>query len=334
MVAALRAGIGVFSALCCLAVIIVIVKLKRYSVPSQRLVLYLAIAAMLHSVSYSFARVNYYTPRYLYDGYCYFGGFFSLYSSWVEVLALFCLTFNLFYNCVMIRMPPLWLERAYLVVMYGLPLVWSWVPFLFHTYATAKGWCDMRMVDENCNPFLLGLITRFALWYGPLYLVLFLCFLASIIAAIRIRKWYGTIFSNGGDNSRLKLKNEILTLIGYPVVYLLLTVFSLANTIYSAVYFENTTTLLVLWYLRVLTATFRGAVIAVVYALDSCSRKWNTPGTVNSLPSFCQCLRRNKINSENECLLDESITPKVYSDNSWIKVDLEERVHESALVKT
>ena len=106
-VAALRAGSGIFSALCCLAVIIVIVKLKRYSLPSQRFVLYLAIAATFHSVSYAFARVNYYTPRYIYDDYCYFGGFFNIYSSWVEVLALFCLTFNLFYNGVMIRIPPL-----------------------------------------------------------------------------------------------------------------------------------------------------------------------------------------------------------------------------------
>ena len=89
--------------------------------------------------------------------------------------------------------------------------------------------------------------------------------------------------------------------------------------------------LLFLWYLHVLTSTFRGAVIAVVYAIDSCSRKWNTPGNNNNSPSFCQCWQRN---NENEYLLDESVTPKMYSDSSWVKVDIEEWAHESAQVKT
>ena len=317
-VAALRAGTGVFSALCCLAVIIVIVKLKRYSKAAQRLVLYLAIAATFHSISYTFARVNYYTPRYIYDDYCYFGGFFNFYSSWVEVFALFCLTFNLFYNGVMIKKPPLWLERAYLVVMYGLPLLWSWVPFLFQTYATTEGWCDTRLEDENCNPFLFGTVMLFA-WYVPVYLVLFLCCLTSIVAAIRIRNlyMYGTVLKDP------ELKNSVLTLIGYPIVYLLLTVFSLANAIYTAVDRDNTTASLVLWYLRVVTSPFRGAVIAVVYAIHSCVHNKNDSRRDEHLsllgdPNF------SSDGAYHTCK----------SDASWLNISVKERVQESRFANT
>ena len=217
----------------------------------------------------------------------------------------------------MIRIPPLWLERAHLVVMYGLPLTWSWVSFLFHTYGTTEGWCDTRLVDENCNPFLFGIIMKFA-WYGPMYLVLFLCCLTSIIAALRIRKWKRTVLNIKGSNSSLKLKDEVMTLIGYPIVYLLLTVFSLANAIYTAVDYEITTASLVLWYLHVVTSPFRGAVVAVVYAIDSCSRKWS--------------IQRNKKDPDSESLLGPSVTTKVYSDDSWLKASIEESV--SGSVKT
>lgn len=290
-VAAIRAGMGVFSALCCLAVITVIVGFKKYSFFSQKLILYLAIAALFHSLSYSLARINYYTPRYLYDDYCYFGGFINLYSSWVEVLALCCLTFNVFINSVLDRWPASWLQYMYLVLMYGCPLLWCWLPVLHHTYATTKGWCDLRVVDENCKNFPFGYILWFAVWYVPVYIVLFVCFLATIVSAVSIHRrskmWYG-IYNPNQQQSELRLKNEVKPLIWYPIVYLMLTMFSLANTIDITIEPEKATD--VLWYLHVITSPLKGAFIAVVYALDSDTRKRISPRRIYSL---C-CARRGE----------------------------------------
>ena len=72
--AAIRASIGLFSFFCCLGVVLVIVLYKKYKFFIQRLILYLAVAALVHSISYTLARVNYYTPRPIEDPYCYFGG--------------------------------------------------------------------------------------------------------------------------------------------------------------------------------------------------------------------------------------------------------------------
>ncbi len=294
IVAAIRAGMGVFSALCCLIVIAVIVGFRKYSFFSQRLILYLAIAALFHSLSYSLARINYYTPRYLYDNYCYFGGFINLYSSWVEVLALCCLTFNVFINAVLDRWPASWLHYVYLVFMYSCPLLWCWVPILKHTYATTKGWCDLRVVDENCTTFPFGNILRFTVWYAPLYIVLFFCFLATIIAAVSIHRrskmWYG-IYNPNHQQKESRLKNEVKPLIWYPIVYLLLTVFSLANRVDIAVNPDNTT--IVLWYFHVFTSPLRGAFVAIVYALDPETRKRISPRRIYSL--CCACGKKKDV---------------------------------------
>ena len=310
IVAALRAGTGIFSAMCCLVVIIVI-KLKKSTFRSQRLVLYLAITALLHSLSYSVARVNYNMSRPLFDDYCYFGGFFNFYTSWVEVLALSCLTFNLFFMTVTDKVDqPSWLGYFYLVIMYGLPIFWSWPPFLFHTYAATAGWCDLRMIDENCDFFTYGFIIRFVLWYGPVYSVVFLCFIVTMIACViihrRIRKWTEIHMNEKQHHLSLKLKNEVMPLIGYPSVYLLLTVFSLANAIDSAIHPKPKPTAdgavpvstLSLWYLHVLTSPFRGAFIAIVYAIDSGTRKRIAPGHVYNLLCCCLLLQRKSTKPE------------------------------------
>ena len=288
VVAACRAGTGFFSALCCLAMVIVIVRRKEYYFFTKRLILFLAIAAMLHSLSYPLARVNYYTPRYIYDDYCYFGGFYNFYSSWVEVIALSCLTFHMLLSTVV--KPPLeklnYLQYVYLPMMYLLPLIWSWLPFLYHTYATTDSWCDLRVVDENCNRFIFGYIARFALWYGPVYLILFICFLTTLIAVITLHRkvWKLPIDNEKRRELKLKFYSDVLPLVGYPIAYLFLTIFSLANAIDYAIQGEKS--LRVLWYLHVLTSPFRGAFIVVVYYLNSETRKQ----IANSIKHVCSKL--------------------------------------------
>ena len=311
VIAAIRAVVGLFSALCCLLVIGMIAYLKKYLIYSQRLILYLAIAAFLHSLSYTLARVNYYTPRYLFDDYCYFGGFINLYSSWAEVLALCCLTFNVFVNAVMDRWPSTSLQYVYLAVMFLGPLVWCWVPFIHHTYASSIVWCDLRTVDEQCNRFVFGDILKFAFWYIPMFILVFICVLVTIFAAIMIqmrsRMWY-RIFNPDNQQTGWKLKNEVKPLIWYPVVYVLLNMFSLANRIDVAVRSPEDSAI-VLWYLHVLTSPLRGAFIAIVYAFDPQVRKRITSGYTYLHVICCNRNNRPDIN-EYEMILS---TSAVYS---------------------
>jgi len=154
--AALRASVGLFSFFCCLGVVLVLVLYKKYKFFTQRLVLYLTIAALVHSISYTLARVNYYTPRPIEDPYCYFGGLLNHYTAAVELLNIWCITFNLFVNTIFNKRTEK-LEVIYFLISYFLPVTWFWLPLWKGAYGTAGPWCGIRTVDANCNPFPFGI---------------------------------------------------------------------------------------------------------------------------------------------------------------------------------
>ena len=97
ILAGLRAGVGFISALCCIAVIIIIFLLKKHKLFSQRLILNIAVAALIHSLSYTTARVNFYTVRQIEDPYCYFGGLFNDYAATVELISIWFIAINIFF---------------------------------------------------------------------------------------------------------------------------------------------------------------------------------------------------------------------------------------------
>lgn len=271
--AALRASVGLFSFFCCLGVVFVLVLYKKYKFFTQRLILYLTIAALVHSISYTLARVNYYTPRPIEDPYCYFGGLLNHYTAAVELLNIWCITFNLFVNTIFNKRTEK-LEVIYFLISYFLPVTWFWLPLWKRAYGTAGPWCGIRTVDANCNPFPFGIWVQFGIWYIPLYVSLTIIFFATILIAIKAvrdsRKWRGKFDPTAKWQSD-RIEKEVKPLIWYPVVYLALNVFSLISQIYNAVNPDNPS--IALFYLRLLSSPFRGAFIALVYALDSETRR-------------------------------------------------------------
>ena len=271
IVAAIRATIGTFSALCCLVVILVIVVYKKYSFFAQRLILYLAISAFLHSLSYPLARVNYYSTRPILEDYCYFGGFFNNYTSWLEVLSICCLTFNVFMNVVLNK----WSEKpeyVYLAIIWLLPLLWVWIPFLDHAYGNAGPWCGIRTVNEDCGHYLAGSILHFVLWYVPFYILLIVTFITTVIIALKIRNMHEWEWRYNPDLRRKqnRLQTEVKPLLLYLAIYLALNTFSFIQHTYDTA--KPNDPMIALWYLHILTSPFRGAFIALVFALDSETR--------------------------------------------------------------
>ena len=285
---ALRASVGLFSFFCCLGVVLVIVLYKKYKFFTQRLVLYLTIAALVHSISYTLARVNYYSPRPIEDPYCYFGGLLNHYTAAVELLNIWCITFNLFVNTIFNKRTEK-LEIVYFLISYFLPITWFWLPLWKGAYGTAGPWCGIRTVDANCSPFRFGIWVQFGIWYIPLYVSLTIIFFATIaiaIKAVRDSRWQGKFDPNAEWQSET-IKKEVKPLIWYPVVYLALNIFSLISQIYDAVNPDNPS--LPLAYLRLLSSPFRGAFVALVYSLDSeTRRRLSCKQLRGSCKDFCQ----------------------------------------------
>ena len=313
-VAALRAGVGTFSALCCLAMILLITVYRRYTVFTQRLVLNLAIAAFIHSLSYPLTRVNYYSELQLIERYCYFGSFFNLFTSWVEVIALMCIVVHLFVGGLLNR-PTHKFEPIFWVITYTLPLLWTWIPFINRSYGLSGAWCGIRVLDTNCNSFTFGKILQFTLWYIPLFLLLFITFVISIMVAIKVRRdtksWVGLYDAKTKANQE-KIK-EIMPLLFFPAIYLVLNTFSFIDRLYSSA--EPNDPEVGLTFLHTLTSPFRGAFVALVYVLVD-------PATRNRL-RWRQIMVTFKNNTGGDIVIKEypAIVEEVGDSISYVKYE-------------
>lgn len=295
-VAILRASVGMFSFLSCVCVTLLSICFKKYQFFTQRLVLYLTIAAMLHSSSYTVGRVNFYTSRPIKDPYCYFAGFLELYTSWIELLSICCITFNLFSNTVMTKIREAkYLEHMCLVVTFLLPLLWCLIPFVDEAYGTAGPWCGIRILTEDCTPFKFGRVLRFVLLHVPTYAIFLLILVTSIVIIIKVRrdihKWEGTPYNPSTKINRQKIEEEVKPLLWYPLIYLLLRSTLLISEIYDTVQPQNPH--VALWYLQVVTSPLAGAAIAFIYAFDS-EMRTHLKLCGHSLKAACPVLWGNK----------------------------------------
>ena len=277
--AAVRSIIGLFSAVCCALVIFIIVLFKKYTFYTQRLILYLAIAAMIHAFSFCLTRVNYSTPRPIEDNYCNFGALLNHYTAANEVLSVCFMTLNLVVKAVCNR-STVKAEPFIVVAIFLLPATWSWVPFVLEGgYGTVKGWCTIRTLNSDCTPYRYEAWLQFGLRYIPLYTLMLITVISIVLVGIRVnmgsRKWIGK-WDTVDSTLRQNLKREILLIIWYPIIFILFNIFSLINQIYTTVH-PNPENLpaaySALIYLRILTTPLRGAFIALAFALDKETRK-------------------------------------------------------------
>ena len=269
-IAAIRAAVGTISAAGCIFLIVLILLLQKYRYSLfQRLVLYLAIAALLHSLSYPLARVNYYTDRQRLSPYCVFGAFFNLYTSWIEVLALTCLTLGSFINGVLQKRLPRWAEVLYVLLPYALPWLWCWVPFMERSFGSGNAWCDIRTLNVDCSRFIFGAVLRFVIWYIPLVVILIFLVIFAVVVLFRVRRALKSDeIMEEWQKQDLK---EVAYLAIYPAIYLVLNIFSFINRLDIAI--QEDEALIVFYYLHILTSPFRGAVIAVAFVFDPDTRK-------------------------------------------------------------
>ena len=276
--AALRSVIGLFSTVCCALVIFIIVLFKKYTFYTQRLILYLAIAAMIHAFSFCLTRVNYSTPRSIEDSYCNFGALLNHYTAANEVLSVCFMTLNLVVKAVCNR-STVKAEPFIVVAIFLLPATWSWVPIVLRGYGTSKGWCTIRTLNSDCTSYQYEAWLQFGLRYIPLYTLMIITVISIVLVSVRVnmgsKKWVGK-WDIVDSSIRQNLKREILSIIWYPIIFILFNVFSLINQIYTTVHpdlDDVPAAYTALIYLRVLTTPLRGAFIALAFALDKETRK-------------------------------------------------------------
>ena len=118
----------------CMFMISIIWLFRKYSVFTQRMILYLSIVALFNCIVYLMGDQ---TP----DGHwCTFLGWMLTYFDWAVLLWVCCLTFNLYMNALKMLTTDQF-EWIYHIVCWGVSFMIACLPLIGDHYGPAGMWC-------------------------------------------------------------------------------------------------------------------------------------------------------------------------------------------------
>lgn len=299
-VAIVRASAGGVSFLACLAVIVMMLSFRKHLLFKQRLIFYLNVAAMINAFFIVIQGANYFpntTSKY-FEIYCTVIGFCDQTSQTSLFVAIGCITTDLFFTSALHKEYKL--EKLYITLIFVLPLLVNWVPFVFEGYWSAGPWCWITKYERNnCSETdFAPLMLTFILWYIPAYVMLAVTLLVYIIIVVSIKRQkykYSGVYAPNAEHQRRSMEKEVKLLIWYPLIFLIINIFPFINrvceTLCNGEVFE-------LWMMHALFSPLQGGFIALVYAFDkeTLRRLWKL---MRNKWIFCHFMSENQVTVYN-----------------------------------
>ena len=267
----LSRGTSVISLLACLLVAATILLFKKYIFFTQRLVLYLCIAAGLYSIAIATGATVYFPMdgSYSYSAYCVWSGFSFQHTTWLLLLA-FLVIFLDMYMRVGLQKDTTRFELIYVLIIFGVPLLFNWIPFIDSSYGPAGPWCWIRAInfDDGCTIHIEGVIWQSALLYIPLLLV---CIVAIVLYILMVHKIYRIRYTERFDpqaaTKRKNMLKEARPFLIYPWVFVVVILISLTNRIASSLE-PDEQKIIVLFCLNAAGTSLLGGTAVVIFGLD------------------------------------------------------------------
>ena len=277
-------SLAVVGFLMCLVALIVIMVLKQYRSFVHRLITYLLLVGIIQEAAIGMQVIpidlsgNIVKIKEGLHDLCVAVGFFSqVVASIFYLLVAWVILYLALLTVFKYRANKRKHEITGLLITFGIPPTFSWLPFTHNAYGLAGPTCWIRSTDvDNCDLNTLGVIYQFSLFYGPLMVLIlfgFLSFLA-IVVTLCIRNWRhpqeeGT---HQQQTYQQAIKESLLFLV-YPVLYILIASVMLTNRIYYVVTTANgEKPFYPLWYAHVTVDPLRVLFVPVAFLLH--------PGTI------------------------------------------------------
>ncbi len=277
--AAVSAGLAFVSLVLIIGTIGIMILFKKLRFFSQRLILYLAISAILSNLSIILHRVDYQNQMStFYTRFCAFGGYFDQTGNWCLLLSVCAI---MIYTALY-----LFLDKntekyglIYIFFIFVFPLTFTWIPFIKSAYGKAGAWCWIRTEeeDDNCTKFEFGTQLQFSIWFGPLYFLMIILVILYIMILVKMLRDWNTSPSPETSLHMKQIKKDLIPLIAYPLIYFLLNILPFINRIYNSISPDPN---IVLWYFAALANPSIGAWITLAFTLDSTTRKRLTPSRI------------------------------------------------------
>lgn len=266
------------SLVCCLFIIIAY-KAFHLQMFSFRLVVYIAITDLIHSVALMIpaeTRIS-----------CLIQAFCIEYSSLSEILWTAIMAYSI-YNAV-IHLDPFVerKEKVFLVVGYVLPGILSFLPFFTDSYGQGLGWCWITNKSEE-------FVWKICLFY--MFLVGIFVFNAVIYCVV-YRKVSQEMKNSLLEEDDLRINSDLLTRLKfYPIILVVCYITVTIRRVYELIY-PNQHEFWLVW-LSGLTISLAGVLNSIVYGLskevkqkilECCKKKKKKmPFTVSNTSNFDQ----------------------------------------------
>ncbi|KAL5253524.1 hypothetical protein ACHWQZ_G013353 [Mnemiopsis leidyi] len=261
----IRVLFGSFSFVLSLFMIFVIWLFKKYMFFSQRLILYLSIAALCDSVPYMMGSIENAAG-------CKFQGFMMTYFDWTCVGWVSVISANM-YRLVKEEMSYESSESLFHLACWFLPGIVAGVPFIWDAYGHSGPWCWIK--GEN----KLEQILRFLVWYGPVLVIVI--FLTGLMIYLRVhtkrqnRSYAG--YNPEEESAKSRKWREVRILFMYPIVFIAISVFPLITRIQMALNEQSSFPLVLM---TSITAPLLGAVNTFLYSCSADMRQQMRPSFI------------------------------------------------------
>lgn len=298
-----EAAAGAVSLLGCIGIIVLMILLRKYKDPAQRIVLYLTVAVIMNTTN-SIVRGG--GHQLIQEGdktFCTVVGFFSGYTSGCIIASVCCIVVELFIKVVMNKATGNCVNVFYFGLIFVLPAIIFAIPFITDSYGRAGATCWIRTKEytgnttcrtnntdhENCSTgeHRAGMIEQYVLWYAPVFILLItgaVIYIVSLIVFNRKLQNYQRVYTS--DLSRLvqqRALQDIKQFRWYPLIFFPLNIVPLIATL-QIVGPEN----YALWIVTALIDGFQGLFIVLAFTIDRQTRqKLNLRNIVHACSTCC-----------------------------------------------
>lgn len=246
---------------------------KKYVFTTQRLILYLTISVLLDTTAqiidgggYLFFSKN--------KTSCEVIGFIRLYFAWCILLSFLCIIIELALRSICQRESgPM--EWIYIPIIFLLPATTTWIPLIHGSYYRVNGDCLIHIINpENCTKSTYGLFLIVFLWWIPLYFTICIGAIVYITVLCQLRH------NRYKYTPLLELDREVVYQRGlqgvshlkwYPLLYFGINLIPIVTS--SLEYWRPNKTILTLLIISKIIKGLQGSFIAIVFTLDSKTRK-------------------------------------------------------------
>lgn len=325
----LRTTLSFLSSLFIVSMIAIMIFFQRYKFFTQRLSLYLATSALSFAiatcldVSANSSYTNIDALRY-----CQFIGFVEIVTIWWFNIATAISMLVVFVEVVLKRSTDR-LELLFVLVIFGFPLSFTWIPFITSHYGPVGYFCWITTIniEEDCQSDTIGTILNLILYYVPTYFIMVVisCLLLMAFVSVRRERKGVKLGHQRTDESKIqkKLESELRPLMLYPLIVLVTNVFGIMTLIGTLINAESVA-VYVLHILSTIAFRLQGILITLAYTLQTDTRNKLKRSEVKKQLQHCSmCFDRKKESEAVEYQMGrvgrtDSRKENIITDNSTV----------------